>query len=337
MNVTIKDIAKIAGVSIATVSMVVNNKDKRISEKTRQKVKSAIKEMNYVPNKIASSMVTKNTKTIGLILPDITNPLFAEFARGAEDKAILEGYTAILCNSDDDNQKELLYLDVLQAKMVDGIVFASTAKSYFNSQRYKNIRVPLVSIDRQFNDIANYARIAADNENGAFLAVDFMLKNGLNKIAHITGALESKAALERYKGYKRALNMAGIEVNPDLVLEGGFNSKWGELAVEQLLAQKIEFDSIFCTNDMVAAGVYKKLHKKGFKIPEDFSVVGFDDVEIAEILTPELTTVKHPKYEFGYKAMELLLKLINKQEINQDDYIFDTELIIRDSVFCKKG
>ncbi len=332
MKVTIKDIAKIAGVSTATVSMVMNKKDERISDKTRQKVLKAIEEMGYVPNMIASSMVTKKTKTIGLIIPDISNPFFPDVARGVEDRANEDGYTVILCNSDNDVEKENAYLSILQEKMVDGIIISpSSNRTEFNDE-FKKIRIPLVTVDRDVENIENYGKIIVDNARGAYNAVRYMISRNHTRIAHITGPFSSITALDRFSGYKKAIERANLTFDESIIFEGSYTTDWGVESMDHIIEHNLDVDSVFCGNDMIAAGVYKSIHNHGLIVPDDYSVIGFDDVEISEILSPDLTTVKQPKYKIGYESAKMLIHMISRKEIDKKDYILSTELIIRDSV-----
>ncbi len=332
MKVTIKDIAKIAGVSTATVSMIMNNKDERISDRTREKVLKVVKETGYVPNMIASSMVTKKTKTIGLVIPDITNPFFPEVARGVEDRAKEDGYTVILCNSDNDIERENSYLSILQEKMVDGIIIAPSSKRTEYYENFKKIKIPLVSVDRDVEDINNYGKIVVDNSRGAYNAVMYMLRKDLSRIAHITGPFSSGTALDRLNGYKKALERSEIEFDSSIVFEGTYTIDWGTKAMDQIIEKNLDVDGVFCGNDIIAAGVYKSINKHGLSVPNDYSVIGFDNVKISEILFPELTTVKQPKYQIGYQSTQLLIDIINKKSIDKKEYILSTELVVRDSV-----
>ncbi len=319
MKVKIKDIANMTGVSIATVSMVINDKADRISPKTREKVLKAVEETGYVPNRVASSMVTKRTKTIGLIIPDIVNPFFPEIARGVEDRAKKDGFAVILCNSDNDMNKEEYYLDLLQEKMVDGIVFTVSSVRTEFSDSFKKVGVPLITVDRDISNIDNYAKIVVDNEQASYEAVSYMISRGLKKIAHMSGPSTSLTARHRFQGYKRALEEHGIEFDSSLICEGFYNTSSGYDCMSKFLKSGIDFDSVFCGNDMIAAGVIKALHHNDYKIPEDCSVVGFDDVEIAELIIPELTTVRQPKYDMGYKAAELLIDMINNKDASKKE------------------
>jgi len=331
MKLTIKDIAKLAGVSTATISMVVNKKDERISVATREKVLRIIEENGYVPNRIASSMVTKSTKTIGLVIPDIANPFFPELARGVEDRANAAGYNVILCNSDNKLEKEDSYIEMLQEKMVDGIIFNASSRRIEVSNVLKKVKLPVVTVDREILGLTNQGKITVNNEKGAFEAVNHMRKNNYNNIVHISGPMTSKTAKERYTGYLKALNLNEDDMESSKLYEGSFTSEWGYDAVKKIVSSNQEFDGIFCGNDMIALGALKALKENGRKVPEQVGLVGFDDIYMAKMVTPELTTVRQPKYEMGYQAADLLIKMINNEPIKKHDYILDSQFIERKS------
>lgn len=331
MKVTIKDIAKYAGVSTATVSMIVNKNDERISSQTRDKVLKVIEEYGYVPNRVASSLVTKKTNTIGLIIPDIVNPFFPEVARGVEDKANDEGYTVILCNSDNVLSKEDAYIEMLQEKMVDGIIFTASSRRTTVSSALENVKVPVITVDRSIPNLKKQGKIAVNNELGANDCVKYMIEKGYRKIYHISGPLTSKTARDRYNGYIHAHKENGISLLPHHLYEGEYTSDWGNEAVDALLKDGHEFDSLFCGNDMIAVGAMKGLKRHGLSVPRDIGVAGFDDVQIAQMVTPELTTVRQPKYDMGYKAADMLFKMINNEQNDQSEYLLSTEMIIRNS------
>jgi LacI family transcriptional regulator len=333
MKLTIKDIARIAEVSTATVSMILNNKDENISPTTRDKVKRIVKENNYIPNTMARSLVTRQTKTIGLVIPDITNPFFPELARGAEDKANEAGYNIIFCNTDDDLDKEEKYINMLAEKMVDGIVFTHSAKRIGGLSDYGWGDIPIVLIDRDLDSENVKGKVLVNNLEGAYQGVKHLLDRGYKKIAFITGALTSNTARHRFEGYKNALEAYGIPYDPKYVRVGQYRSEWGVMATTQLLEEKLPFDAVFCGNDLIAISVIKTLKDAGLSIPGDIGVVGFDDIYMASIVEPGLTTVKQPNYEMGYKAVELLIAILEKseREIENNKIILNTELIIRKS------
>lgn len=331
MKVTIKQIAKLADVSIATVSKIVNHKDERISEQTRQRVLKIIDEQGYIPNRVASSMVTKSTKSLGLVVPDIANPFFPEMARGAEDAANQEGYALILCNSDNNTDKEVKYIEMLQEKMVDGIILNVSSVLSAHEEELLRVGIPIVTVDRKIKGIHDEAFVSVNNEEGAYKAVDYMIDRGYKKIVHISGPMNAANTPERYSGYLKAHKARGIELPEVHIMSGEYSTQCGYEAIKELVSNNDEFDSVFCGNDMIAFGAIRALHELGIDVPKDIGVVGFDDIYISRLVTPELTTIRQPVYQLGYKAAELLIKRIQKEEINRHEYILDTELIIRKS------
>jgi LacI family transcriptional regulator len=333
MKLTIKDIARLAEVSTATVSMILNNKDGNISTATREKVLRIVKENNYIPNTMARSLVTRQTKTIGLVIPDIANPFFPELARGAEDKASEVGYSIIYCNTDDDLEKEEKYINMLAEKMVDGIVFTQSAKRTGEVSPIDRGTIPVVLIDRDMESSNVKGKVLVDNLEGAYKGVKHLIDKGCKKIAFITGALTSNTAKDRLAGYKKALEESGLQYNASYVRAGQYKTQWGLAAIKQMLDEGLSFDAVFCGNDLIAISVIKALKNNGYNIPADIAVVGFDDIYMASVVEPGLTTVKQPIYEMGYKAVELLIEVLEKPEkgIEQKKIILDTELIIRSS------
>jgi LacI family transcriptional regulator len=333
MKLTIKDIARMAEVSTATVSMILNSKDGNISTVTREKVLRIVKENNYIPNTMARSLVTRQTKTIGLVIPDIVNPFFPELARGAEDKASEAGYSIIYCNTDDDLEKEEKYINMLAEKMVDGIVFTHSAKRTNGLSPIDRGNIPVILIDRDLESSNVKGKVLVDNLEGAYKAVKHLIDKGYKKIAFITGALTSTTAKDRLAGYRKALEDSGIEYNNNYIRAGQYKSEWGLTAVKQLLDEGIDFDAVFCGNDLIAISVIKLLKSKGYNIPNDVGVVGFDDIYMASVVEPGLTTIKQPNYEMGYKAVELLIEVLEKsgEAAEQKTIILDTELIVRKS------
>ncbi len=330
MSITIKDIAEKAGVSITTVSKIINKKDDDISDKTKNKVLKVIDEYNYIPSALATGLVTKKTNTIGLLLPDISNAFFAELARGVEDGANCEGYNVILCNTDDDPEKENQYLSVLKSKHVDGIVFLSTALSNHSAIRELNSKgFPVIVLDRAFDD-EDMLAVFIDNVMGGYLATKHLIEFGHKAIGCITGPLKPKLALQRLEGYKKALEEAHIGFNEELIYEGNFKTKSGELGAKKLL--KAGVTAIFASNDMMAYGVYKAVHDEGMSIPHDVSVVGFDDIFLSEILSPPLTSVKQPTYEMGIMSAAMLIKKIKNEELKQLRVEYKPTLSVRKSV-----
>lgn len=331
MKITIKEIAKLAGVSTATVSKIVNHKDENISDATRERVLDLIETHNYVPNRIASSMITKKTNTIGLIIPDITNPFFPEVARGVEDYANRAGYHVVLCNSDNNPKKEITYIAMLQEKMVDGIIFTSSSLRNKVTKELMRMQIPVITVDREIEGLKTNGKITVDNINGAFTGVQYLIERGYNKILHLGGPMTSKPSIDRLEGYKKALDAHGILYDPALCYEGKYTTEWGYEGIMEVLGNGIAFDGIFCGNDMIAIGAIKALHEKGLKVPQDVGVLGFDNIYMATVVTPNLTTVSQPNYQMGYKAAELLIGIISNPSTAVSEIELKTELIIRES------
>jgi len=331
-KLTIKDIARQADVSIATVSMILNNKDASISAATKERVLKIIKDNDFISNKVARSLVTRQTNTIGLIIPDIANPFFPELARGAEDKASETGYNIIFCNTDDDPDKEEKYINMLAEKMVDGIIFTQSAKRTGDIGGIDRTAIPIILIDRNTESQNIKGKVLVANIDGAYRAVGHLLEKGYRKIVFISGELTTRTALDRLTGYQKALRDYGVAFDERYVRAGHFRSEWGEEAIRQILDERLPFDAVFGGNDLIAISAVKILKNAGYKIPGDVGVVGFDDIYMAKMVEPELTTVRQPNYEMGYKAVELLVKVLEEPGQAIDNcIILNTELIVRKS------
>lgn len=330
MTVTIRDIARLADVSTTTVSRIINNKPYAASEATTKKVLEIIEEMNYKPNPLARGLITKKTKTIGLIIPDIANPFFPEIARGVEDIANKMGFNVFLCNTDDDLKKERKYIDALREKYVDGIILTvASDPRYEHIAELEKSEIPIVMMDRQVGHEEGKC-VFIDNLEGGYLATRHLIDLGHKRIGCITGPLKTKGAIDRYKGYEKALMEKGIEIDKNLVVESNYKIEGGMEATKKLLHHK-DLTAIFVCNDTMAYGAYKELKRKGYKIPEDMSIVGFDNIYLSQMLEKELTTVCQPTYKMGVAAAEMLIKVIDGKKINKKQLCFKPELIVRKS------
>ena len=338
MQVTIKEIAKEAEVSTATVSMILNHKDEKISEATRNRVLAIVKKRNYIPNTMARSLVTRQTRTIGLVMPDITNPFFPEIARGAEDQASLSRYSIIYCNTDDNLIREDGYIDILTEKMVDGIIFAHSADRESGSLGLKRCRVPIILIDRDYDSPNVIGKVLVDNTKASYKGVSYLLDQGYKKVVYIAGSMNTQTAKDRLAGYKKALAEKHMDYKSSYVKIGEYKSLWGESAAKALIAEGLPFDAIFCGNDLIAIGAIRALKEAHLRVPEDIGVMGFDDIYMASMVEPELTTIKQPNYEMGFRAAELLINAI-ESKIHQRDkvekavqtIVLEAELIVRKS------
>lgn len=320
-----------AGVSITTVSKVINGKDSDISEATIQRVMEVIEEYNYRPNALARGLVTRQTKTIGLIIPDISNPFFASTSRGIEDMAKKGGYTVIFCDTDDEKDKEEEALNVLKEKQVDGIIYTPTSqtRSHDIVKRCTKSSIPIVVLDRVLKNDRIYM-VYLDNMLGGFLATQYLLKKGHRRIGCITGPCNVHNSHDRFHGYQRALLEAEIEIDQDLIFEGNYRLDSGFKGACKLIDKGVT--AIFACNDMMAYGVYKAATSRGLKIPDQLSISGFDDIYTSEILQPSLTSVKQPAYEMGVAASDILIHLLEGKKVRDRQRVFEPILIPRESV-----
>lgn len=331
MKVTIKDLARMAGVSTATVSMVLNNKANHISDKTKDKIWELAKTHNYVPNILARSLVTKKSRTIGLVIPDITNPFFPEISRGAEDRANEGGYSVIICNSDDSPLKEERYVKMLIEKMVDGIIFTDSSSRTPLLIETRSKGVPVILMGRDVEVEGPIGRVFVDNIKGAYDATNHLIERGYKEIAMLSGSSGYQTAQERMEGYRRALQNAGFPFMEQRVLEGTFRQEWGYGGISWLINQGISFDAVVCGNDMVAIGAIKALRFFGKRIPEDVAVIGYDDIYMAKLVDPELTTIAQPSYDLGYSGCDILIRMIEEGYVQQDPLCYEGKLIVRKS------
>lgn len=305
---TMKEVAAAANVSVATVSRVLNNNG-YVNEETRKKVLLAISNLDYVPNEVARSLFKKQSKTIALIVPDIKNPFFPEIARAIEDVMSSQEYTLILCNSDEKVEKEIMYLDVMKQKYVDGIIIVT---STLTPKHIEKRDIPIVALDRPIS--VDIPSVTVNNFEGAMQAVQHLKKIGCKKIAHIRGPRAVSNADERYEGYiEQVANEPWF--CPDLVVNGNYNVLETTEATKELLTKFPDIDGIFAGNDYMAVGVLKAAEQLGIQIPEDLSLIGFDGIQLGQLTSPEITTMAQPIYELGATAAELLLEMIEGKPI----------------------
>ncbi len=328
--VTIKDVAKHAGVSVTTVSRVINNSDHPINDRTRRRVTAAIEELEFYPNAMARSLQFKETRTIGLMLPDIANPYYPGIVRGIEDAAQEAGYTVILCNTDRTRERTQRYLRVLREKRVDGIIFTGGGiVEDANRERFFETQVPAVVIGRHTLPLK---AVQIDNVSAAKSAVQFLLGKGHRSIATITGPAASTTVRDRLSGYRQALAEAGLGVDPAWVVEGDFAPAGGYTALNRLpWANRLKRPTaIFAQNDLMAIGAMKALRDLSQKVPADVAVVGFDDIPLASYAVPALTTVAVPVYDLGVTAMRALAEILSGREVSPVTFL-ETSLVVRDS------
>ncbi|RHW42867.1 LacI family transcriptional regulator [Neobacillus notoginsengisoli] len=313
---TIRDVAKAAKVSVATVSRVLNNSDK-VNEETKKRVLETIRELDYKPNEVARSLFRKQSNTIALIVPDIKNPFFPEVARAVEDVLNEKEFTLILCNSDEDPQKEQRYLDMMKQKYVDGVIIVT---STLQKKEIEKSDIPIIALDRQLGN--SIPSVSVDNFNGAREAVRHLKSAGCRKIAHIRGPHGIVSADDRSDGY---LHETAHEpwYCDDLIVSGNFNHVETFEAAIELMKRHPDLDGIFAGNDIMAAGAIKAAGTFGKKVPEELAVIGFDGIDLCRLTNPEITTMAQPIYELGATAAKLILELIEGKELAETHVLFD--------------
>jgi LacI family transcriptional regulator len=321
---TIRDVAKLANVSTATVSRVLNNQG-YVNNETRKRVNDAIKQLNYRPNDVARSLFKGRSKMIALFVPDIKNPFFPELARAVEDVTNKHNYTFVLCNTDDNLDKEITYLNGLQQKSVDGLIMVS---STISQEDIKNISVPIISLDRKFS--SEVSSVTVNNRKGAEIATRYLKSIGCKRIAHICGPQSASNSMDRLKGYLDVVKHESWFLS-SYVVSGDYRFQQSFEITREMLTQHPEIDGIFVGNDLMAVGVLKATKSLKIKVPEELSIIGFDGISIGETTTPTLTTMQQPIYKLGVRAAQILLDHINNpnHDIIQEEW--DVTLIKRDS------
>ncbi|MCC5908697.1 MAG: LacI family DNA-binding transcriptional regulator [Balneolaceae bacterium] len=328
---SIKKIAKLAGVSTATVSRVLNGSDK-VKDQTAEKVLKVADELNYRMDHVARRMKVKQSDSlvIGLIITDIDNSFFANVAKGVEDVAYKNKHVLMICNTNEDPGKEKFFLNSMLSEKVSGIIMVPTSG---NETFLKSINLegfPMVMVDRKVKSM-NVDTVSINNETGGFQATEQLIKNGHRRIGIICGIKGLTNTEERFNGYKKALEQAGIPFDEELVVFGNYVERGGREALKKLIALDEPPTAIFSTNNLMTLGCLKELYMQKIRIPDEMALVGFDDSAWAEAMIPPLTTIKQPGYELGVNAAELLIKRLNNKNSSKLNIVLNPELIVRES------
>lgn len=328
MGSTIKDVAKEANVSVMTVSRVINNKG-YISENTRNKVQEAIKKLNYSPNLGARNLVLKKTNFLGLVVPDISNPFFGDLVKAAENIAKNRGYSLLLGDSDGDVESEIEYIEAFKGRMCEAIILVAP-RTEDKILKELNKKIPLVLVDRNIDD-ETITQVVLDNSEGARAAVKHLIDLGHKRIAFIMGPNNVPNSHKRKIGYLDVLKENGIEYDPDLEYQGEFKIETGKEAFKKFIQLDNPPTAIFNSNDLIAFGFVIAAREAGYSIPNDFSVVGFDDIFLSSLMDPPLTTVKYPFVEMGIRAINMLLDSFDNTHKEKFNKKLEHNLIIRKS------
>ncbi|WP_167305929.1 LacI family DNA-binding transcriptional regulator [Nocardioides euryhalodurans] len=327
MPVTIRDVASDAGVSVATVSRALSGNG-HVGPATRDRIAEAARRLGYQPNDLARSLHGGATGTIAVLVPDITNPFFPELVAGIQAVANEQENLLLLCQTGEDPTTAVRELRHLRRKRVDGVVLVGGLPATDDLGAAVG-DLPVVTVDRDAGWPASWS-VRADHRGGGRMATEHLVELGHEQIAHIAGPAALTVAQERLAGHREALQASGIEPDESLVVHGDFGEAGGYDALRTLLRRRREFTAVFCSNDLAAVGALRALDEAGFRVPDDVSLVGFDDIHLARYLRPSLTTVRQPIHELGRRAATLLLEAAVGSRPEQHD-VLDVELVRRDS------
>lgn len=328
--VTMRDVAERAMVSVNTVSKVLNNKSD-ISKETRERVLKAAKELGYIKNVTASALRNSKTKIVGVVLEDTTNLFFAEVLEGIEAAARKYGYRLLLTNTQTSVEKQREAIHTLMEHRVEGVLITPTEDGTKDLERLAHLNFPTVIIGRHSEGL-NLDEIHSDEVKGGYIATKHLIDRGRRKILLINSNPQNSAARMRHEGYRKALREAGIVLPEDYVIAvRGPNMEGGYQGVKKAFEKGLDFDAVFCYNDMFAFGAIRALKDSGKKVPEDVSVVGYDDVAFASYYCPALTTVRIDRFGLGFNSFKMLLERIKNKRKKAKRLVLDVELIVRES------
>lgn len=319
---TIKDVAKEAEVSVATVSRVLNETG-YVHEDTRKRVIDAIEKLNYSPNEVARSLYKKESRLIGLLLPDITNPFFPQLARGVEDEMQKQGFRLLFGNSDENIEKELDYIHTFLQNHVVGIISATNNLSKTN---YKDLPIPVVFLDRTAED---HPSVYSDGKKGGRMAALEIIKKGSKRVTLLKGPAEIRPAQERFQGALEVLSESNVDFS--VMSTDSFSFQDAENRAKELFSKYPDTDGVIASNDIVAAAVLREALRLGKSIPHDVQIIGFDDIPQSSLLFPALSTIRQPTYDMGKEAAKLLIRLIKKEPVNERNIQLPVTFIERDT------
>lgn len=318
---TIKDVAKKANVSVATVSRVINNTG-YVNHETRKIVEDAISELGYVPNELARSLFRKRSNIVGLIVPHISTYFFAELIEAIEDHIMEKGYKLMIFNSKDDIEIEKKYINVFSQYNIDGLIIVANTQS---TRAYMNLNIPIITIDHIIDKTV--PSVTSDNVQGGEIAARKLIEAGAKKIIHFRGPSVLITVIDRARGFYQVMDEHNIEVHSfDLDFKAPDMKD-----IEMFIKKHPDVDGIFCSSDIIAMYTMSVLQRLGYKVPDDVQVIGYDNIELSEVLIPRLTTIAQPINDMGMRTVENLLKLIGKEELEETHQTLPVTLIERES------
>jgi len=333
MNITIKDVAKRANVSIATVSRVLNQ-SKPVSPQVREKVMKAVEELGFTVNPVARSLVMKKSRLIGVLISDISNMFFSVLVSGVERECFKERYSTLLCSTNGDVEKELYYLNLLKDQYVDGIIMFTQSLKEEHLRFFENNPIPVVFRSSLGPENSRYSYININDYQAFYDAAQYLIDLGHKKIGMLSGDLSTTGSAyhQRYTGFRKALEDHGLEFQGKWLLEGDYDIASGYRRGKKLFSMKEIPTAVCCASDLSAIGAIKAAEEMGLRVPDDLSVMGFDDIPVAEAYRPGLTTVRQPIMEMGIQSVQMLIQQIqDKGHNSQEIRIVPHEIIVRES------
>jgi len=327
---TMADVAARAGVSVATVSRALSAAPNRVSPPVLQRIIDAAEQLDYIPNNLARNMRSGSARILGLIISDIGNPFFTAVARGVEDVAQRHGYSLVLSNTDENPDREAASLGVMAAERAAGVIIATTNENGSALRRFQDMGMAVVAIDRHIVDLPTDS-VVVDNESASHEAVSHLVRLGHRRIAIVGGPSDAETARERSRGYERAMREARIPLQSELVCHGDFHETSGLTVTRRLLDLPEPPTAIFAVNNLTTIGVLGALRERGVKLPDEMSVVGFDDLPTGELLDPPLTVVQQPTYRVGARAADLLVRRLREPTAAIKEIVLSARLVVRGS------
>ena len=324
-----QQVADAAGVSLATVSRVLSDNDS-VNQKLKARVLETVESLGYQPDPVARRLRSSASNVLGLIISDIQNPFFTSVVRGVEDAAYQEQMSVLLCNTSEDAQKQSIYLDVMQAERVGGLIVTPTGKTDGEPLTKLQARgIPVVLLDRKVKG-DSFDTVTVDNVQGSYTAVKHLLSKGLRRVALVNGPRNSTTFVDRYEGYQQALKAAGVTLDPHLVRNVQTTIEEGYLATKDLL-KGAAFEAVFAANNLLTLGVLRALREANKRVSHDVALVGFDDMPWSGDLNPAVTSVAQPTYELGSEAVRLLLRRVKSPHAPFQSVVLKTNLVVRAS------
>lgn len=315
MRITMDEIAKLAGVSKATVSRVLNESECGVGEQTRVRVKKIAEELGYSVEQTEKKKNVSFTRYIALILPDITNPFFADLAKSVEQSLRRKGYSLVLANTDFSEDNEAAQIRELMVKRLEGILLVpSGIRAREEHDLPRRYQIPMVLLDRKLEGISDIPGVYSNNEYASVISCEHLIRKGARDIVFISGPLNVSTSIERFEGYKAVLAQHSIPFRPEMCRHGSYTVESGYNAVLELERSGISYSAILAANDLMALGALKAVREFGYRVPEDVQIIGFDNIEFSQYCEPSLSTMQQPTFDMGAKAVELLTGIIEKRD-----------------------